>query len=123
MSDLLCLKCGKRERYERNGRVFNLCSVCAWNNLQTLFYGENDEYKCITCNGTGYIDAYRCESCDGVGFYADDLEEDKELIGGIVLSDAADKCPRCDGGWIRKGTLGQTQCSYCEGTGVRHESN
>ncbi len=32
--ELLCIKCGKRKRYERNGRVFNLCVVCGWNNIQ-----------------------------------------------------------------------------------------
>jgi hypothetical protein len=39
----LCVKCGKNERYERNGRVFELCASCAWENLQHLLFGEIKE--------------------------------------------------------------------------------
>jgi hypothetical protein len=30
----LCIKCGKRKRYEHKGRVFALCAVCGWNNIK-----------------------------------------------------------------------------------------
>lgn len=33
---MLCKKCGKNPCYERNGRVFALCSVCSWDNLMEL---------------------------------------------------------------------------------------
>ena len=39
----LCAKCGKNERYERDGHVFALCASCAWENLQKLLYGEIEE--------------------------------------------------------------------------------
>lgn len=93
MSDLLCLKCGKRKRYERNGRVFNLCAVCAWNDLQALFYTEGDTMNCVICG----------EDCHGD--YCRDCQIDVEIqeCGSYFIGDededAAEQCVQLtDGG-------------------------
>lgn len=95
MSDLLCLKCGKRKRYERNGRVFNLCAVCAWNDLQELFYTEGDAMNCVICG----------EDCHGD--YCRDCQIDVEIqeCGSYFIGDedededAAEQCVQLtDGG-------------------------
>ena len=38
MSNQLCIVCGKNPPYERNGRVFKLCSECALERLDTLLF-------------------------------------------------------------------------------------
>lgn len=79
MSKLLCAKCGKNERYERNGRVFRLCASCAWTNL-LIFVNESDKAveqsvqadKCPTCENGIIYDAefdkwFNCSDCFGTG--------------------------------------------------------
>lgn len=114
----LCMKCGKRKRHERNGRVFKLCAVCALENLQTLLKGEDNEFACHSCDGTGYIDGSQCDSCGGLGFFADDYEEAKEITDNEAAGAGAIEplmvyfCPRCGHPRGRYGNLVEL-CLHC----------
>jgi len=49
----LCIKCGKRPRYQRNGRTFGLCAVCA---MEAFLKIHNPD--CEICGGAG--EYYNC---------------------------------------------------------------
>ena len=77
---MLCVKCGKNERYERDGRVFRLCAFCALDALQTFLNSPDEEAvehsvqadKCPSCKNGIVYDAefdkwFNCSDCAGTG--------------------------------------------------------
>lgn len=83
MSDLLCVKCGKNKRYERDGRVFKLCASCGFENLLKLLNDPDDEAVehtlaadvCPDCKGEGIVkdgfgQLFECARCNGSGHAA-----------------------------------------------------
>ena len=86
--DMLCKKCCKYERYERNGRVFPLCAVCSWSALMKLLDLPESAVELRTEAETA---GQPCPSCNGYGELRDDEAE------------AFGTCPTCDGtGWAKR---------------------
>lgn len=96
------------------------CSEC---------HGGGNE-PCDMCDGTGEVE---CSRCDGSG------EEDCSYCGGSGMDeDAGEECDMCEGDGKQTcsschgsgndscshcGGDGDLQCGYCDGTGLKYDSN
>ena len=40
-----CIHCNQNPRFQYRGKTYNLCAVCGWHFLQTIFRLTDDESK------------------------------------------------------------------------------
>lgn len=79
---MLCEKCGEREKYAREGKVFRLCATCALENFFNFLELPDEEIRptqraadvCPTCHGFCNISergttVIVCPTCAGTGIH------------------------------------------------------